>query len=83
MNSQIGWRYAVKNLNEINLYISMNDYEKTLDMIDQGIVNLDRLSQIHMQLDGIQSLSVFPEVGACKIKRIICSTKRTRLSTFC
>ena len=62
LHHSLGWKYAVKNLNEINLYISMNDYEKTLDMIDQGIVNLNRLSQIQMQLDGIQSLSVFPEV---------------------
>lgn len=52
----------MKNLNEINLYISMNDYDKALDLIDQGITNLNRLSLIPRRLDGIQSLSVFPEV---------------------
>ena len=58
----IGWRIAMKNLNEINLYISMNDFEKALDLIDQGITNLYRLSLIPKRLEGIQSVSIFPEV---------------------
>lgn len=40
----------------------MNDFEKALDLIDQGITNLYRLSLIPKRLEGIQSLSIFPEV---------------------
>lgn len=71
----------MKNLNEINLYISMSDYEKTLDLIDQGITNLARLSQITMRLEGIQSLSVFPEVTL--FRGLNCSTNRIHWSMSC
>lgn len=72
----VGWKVAIKNLGEINLYISMNDYEKALDIIDQGITNLQRLSLIPMRLEGIQSLSVFPEV---RIETMIMNLSTNRI----
>ena len=56
------WRFALTSLNEIMIYLSMSDYGKALDLIDQALVNLRRLQLSPQNLEAIVSIRSFPEV---------------------
>ena len=56
------WKYALSSVNEITIYLSMSDYGKALDVLDQALVNLRRLRLIPQNLEAIVSIRSFPEV---------------------
>ena len=59
------WKYAVSSLNDITIYLSMNDYGKALDLVDQTLVNLQRIAMIPQNTKAIATVRSFPEVCYC------------------
>ena len=57
------WKYAVSSVNDIIIYLSMNDYGKALDVIDQAFMNAQRIAIIQQNTDAIATIRSFPEVG--------------------
>lgn len=65
------WKYAITNLNDIAIYLSMNDYGKALDLVDQALVNLQRITIIPQNTNAIATIRSFPEVSLIIIIMII------------
>lgn len=62
--SEIGWFMVQRLMTEIAMYLSMNDFATTMDLVDQALFTLRRLDAIPLQLESIATSRQFPEVGA-------------------
>lgn len=69
------WRYVVASLNEITIYLSMSDYGKALDVLDQALVNLRQLLLIPQNLEAIVSIRSFPEVSISNVFYCLVATE--------
>ena len=62
--SEIGWFMVQRLMTEIAMYLSMNNFATTMDLVDQVLFTLRQLDAIPLQLESIATSRQFPEVEA-------------------